>query len=172
MGSAFLLSFDPCWESLWASWHPIVSISSVGTLCFIPGREGMTQEVSCLPSEIQAIPGKEAEPARAEEPAELALEGFLGEEAPQPLPSTTQNIPQAFRNFCNLTLLHLISTPSDLAPEYKFIPFLRLFLCPECLLPCLLLLCYSDCFPAVVAKHPPTETSPTAAVQPLVQSHP
>lgn len=132
----------------------------------------MTQEVSCLPSEIQAIPGEEAEPARAEEPAELALEVFLGEEAPQPLTSTTQNIPQAFRNFCNLTLLHLISTPSDLAPEYKFIPFLRLFLCPECLLPCLLLLCYSDCFHGVVAKHPPTETSPTATVQPLLQSHP
>lgn len=53
----------------------------------------MTQEVSCLPSEIQAIPGKEAEPAGAEEPAELALDAFLGEEAPQPLTSTTQNIP-------------------------------------------------------------------------------
>lgn len=50
------------------------------------------------------MPGKEGEPAGAEEPAELAQEGFLGEEAPQPLTSTAQNIPQAFRNFCNLTL--------------------------------------------------------------------
>lgn len=53
----------------------------------------MTQEVSCFLSEVQAIPVKEGEPAGAEEPAELALEGFLGEEAPQPLTSTTENIP-------------------------------------------------------------------------------
>lgn len=50
----------------------------------------MTQEVLCLPSEIQAIPGKEAELAGAEEPAELALEVFLGEKAPWLLTSTTK----------------------------------------------------------------------------------
>lgn len=77
----------------------------------------MTQEVSCLPSEVQAIPGKEGEPAGAEKPAELALGDFLGEEVHQPLTGTTQNIPQAFRNFCNLTLLHPISTPSDPSSE-------------------------------------------------------
>lgn len=53
----------------------------------------MTQEVSCSPSEVQGISGKEGEPAGAEEPAELALEVSLGEEAPQPLNGTTQNIP-------------------------------------------------------------------------------
>lgn len=48
---------------------------------------------------------------------ELALGDFLGEEVHQPLTGTTQNIPQAFRNFCNLTLLHPISTPSDPSSE-------------------------------------------------------
>lgn len=52
----------------------------------------MTQEVSCFPSEVQATPAKEGELAGAEKPAELALEGFLGEEAPQPLTGTAQNI--------------------------------------------------------------------------------
>lgn len=53
----------------------------------------MTQKVLCFPSEVQAIPEKEGKPAGAEEPAELALEGFLGEEALPPLTSSTQNIP-------------------------------------------------------------------------------
>lgn len=33
----------------------------------LPGREGMTQEVSCFSSEVQAMPGKEGGPAGAEE---------------------------------------------------------------------------------------------------------
>lgn len=86
------------------------------------------------------MPGKEGEPAGAEEPVKLAQDGFLGEEAPQPLTSTAQNIPQTFRNFCNLTLPSPIHTPYDLALEYKFIPFHWLFPCPECLLPSLFLL--------------------------------
>lgn len=56
----------------------------------------MTQEVSCFPSEVQAIPGKEGEPAGAEKPAELALEGFLGEEAPQPLSTSELVLPRTF----------------------------------------------------------------------------
>lgn len=47
-----------------------------------PGTEGTTQEVSCFPSEIQAMPGKEGEPPGAEESRDLIQEGFLEEEAP------------------------------------------------------------------------------------------
>ena len=48
----------------------------------LPGRQGMTQEVSCFPSAVQAMPGKEGEPAGAEEPERFTQEDFLGEEVP------------------------------------------------------------------------------------------
>lgn len=54
-----LLSFAPSWGSLW-----FLSVTRVPwelPHALFSGRDGMTQEVSCFPSEAQAMPGKEGE---------------------------------------------------------------------------------------------------------------